>query len=127
MHEFSAMQSIVNTILEKCKENRVEKVEKIILAIGKLTFLGKEQLMFAFEVLSKGTVLENAKLEIEDIDPEVQCEKCGYTGKIEYEDNELYHVSLPLFRCPKCAANVRIIHGKECVIRSMRVETEDEP
>ncbi|MCX8173388.1 MAG: hydrogenase maturation nickel metallochaperone HypA [Thermoplasmata archaeon] len=126
MHEFSAMQAIVNTILEKLKEYRVERVERVVLEIGKLTFLGSEQLKFAFEILSAETPLKGAVLEIVDIEPEIECEKCGYRGGIPYEEHEGYHLVLPVFRCPECAASVNVVKGKECVVRSVEMVVEDE-
>jgi len=124
MHEFSTMQSIVNTILDKLRDYKVQKIEKVVLEIGKLTFLGKEQLKFAFEVLSKDTVLEGASLEIVEIEPVVECEACGYKGGLAYEEN-IAHVLLPTFKCPMCNAKVKIVRGKECVIRSVEIETEE--
>lgn len=126
MHEFSVMQSIVNTILERVKEHRIEKVEKVMLEIGKLTFLGKEQLKFAFEVLTSETVLKGAALEITEIEPEINCVNCGYNGSIPYVEHENYHIMLPVFKCPKCGAGVKIVKGRECVIRSVEMEVEDD-
>ncbi|MGB9635874.1 MAG: hydrogenase maturation nickel metallochaperone HypA [Thermoplasmata archaeon] len=126
MHEFSAMQSIVNTILSKLKEYRVKAVEKVILEIGKLTFLGSEQLKFAFEVLTKDTMLEGAALEILEIEPVVKCEKCGYTGALQYENADIYHVMLPVFRCPSCGGKVEVVRGRECAIKSINMELEED-
>lgn len=125
MHEFSATQRIVNTILEKLKEHRVAKVDKVVVEIGKLTFLGKEQLKFAFEVISEGTQLEGATLEIVEVEPEIVCEKCSYQGGIPYEEHESYHLLLPVFKCPQCGGRVRIVHGKECLIKSVELEVEE--
>lgn len=119
------MQSIVNTILERLKEYRVERVERVVLEIGKLTFLGKAQLIFAFEVLSAETPLKGAKLEIVDVEPEIECRKCSYQGSLPYQEHESYHLMLPLFKCPRCGAPVNVVRGKECIIKSVEMDVED--
>ncbi|MDI6887812.1 MAG: hydrogenase maturation nickel metallochaperone HypA, partial [Candidatus Thermoplasmatota archaeon] len=64
MHEFSTMCQIVNSIMEELKGKDV-KVTEVWLEIGELTFLGTEQLKFAYEVLtSNDSALKCSKLVI---------------------------------------------------------------
>jgi len=126
MHEFSTMNQIVNAILEEGRKHHAHKIEKVILEIGELTFLGEEQLRFAFDLLTEGTILEGAELEIEKKEIEVRC-SCGYEGKIEYEEKEEFHFLIPLLKCPRCNEEVEIIKGRECIIKSVRMEMEDVP
>ena len=126
MHEFSTMNQIVNTILEEGKRHNAHKITKVILEIGELTFLGEEQLRFAFDLLTKDTILEGANLDIQKKGIKVKC-SCGYEGGVEYEEKEEFHLFIPLLRCPRCNEEVEIIQGRECVIKSVRMEIEDVP
>lgn len=124
MHEFSTMTQIVNAILEEGKKHHANKITRVILEIGELTFLGEEQLRFAFGLLTEGTILEGAELEIEKKEIEVRC-SCGYEGKVDYEEKEEFHFLIPLLRCPKCNEEVEIVKGRECIIKSVQMEIED--
>ena len=93
MHEFSTMQSIVETIVEEAKKIGAKKVTKVYLEIGELTFLGDEQMRFAFDILKEKTIMEDAELILKKIKARIRC-KCGYEGEIRYsEKNEFHHLS----------------------------------
>jgi len=121
LHEFSVTSQIVESVLAEAEKRKAKKVAEVHLVIGKLTFLGLEQVRFAYEVLSKGTILEGSKLVIEEQEGVVKCNHCGYEGGFKYEDDPLYHVPLPSLKCPKCDSVVDIVAGKECTIKSIKM------
>jgi hydrogenase nickel incorporation protein HypA/HybF len=121
VHEFSVTSQIVQSVLAEAEKRGAKKVTEVDLVIGKLTFLGLEQLRFAFEVLTKDTILEGAKLVIEEQEGIVKCSNCGYEGGFKYEDDPLYHVPVPTLKCPKCGSVVEITAGKECTIKSIKM------
>jgi hydrogenase nickel incorporation protein HypA/HybF len=121
VHEFSVTSQIVQSVLTEAEKRGAKKVTEVDLAVGKLTFLGLEQVRFAFEVLAKGTIMEGAKLVIEEQEGVVKCKNCGYEGGFKYEDDQLYHVPLPTLKCPKCGSMVEITAGKECTIKSIKL------
>lgn len=121
MHEVSIMSSIIESVLEELRKYQVEKVEEINLVIGELTFLGVEQLQFAFEVLSKGTILEGAQLTIDSEKVKVRCTACNYEGPINYSDGSDSHYALPILACPSCGERVDVILGKSCTVKSVRM------
>ncbi len=124
MHEFSTMQQIVYAIIEEARRYKAKEVSRVILQIGELTFLGEEQLKFAFDILKEDTIMENAELVIEKIKAEVRCE-CGYQGGIEYGLKEEFHLMFPILKCPRCGKEVEIIRGRECLIKSVEMEIEE--
>ena len=126
MHEFSTMSSIVTTVLEEGKKHNAMAITRVVLNIGELTFLGEEQLRFAFQVLSEDTLLDGAELVINRIPPQVTC-SCGYEGDVEYEEKEDFHIRFPLLRCPKCGGSVHVQHGRECLIKHIEIERDDVP
>ena len=50
MHEFSMTSQIVNCVLEEAKKHNARRVSEVHLVVGKLTFLGLEQVRFAYEM-----------------------------------------------------------------------------
>lgn len=125
MHEYSVMSGVVGAILERIKGMNVKRVERVDMIVGELTFLSPEQMKFAFEVLSEGTLLEGAELNIEIRKARIKCRKCGYEGGMSVEESEEYHYELPIFKCPKCGGDVDIIEGKECTVKNAKLIVED--
>jgi len=121
MHEFSMTTQIVNYVLEEAKKHNAKRVNEVHLIIGKFTFLGLEQVKFAYELLVKNTIMEGSKLHIEEKDGIVKCNNCGYEGSFKYEDDPVYHVPSPTLNCPKCGGVVNIVGGKECTIKSIKL------
>jgi len=112
---------IVESVLEEAKKHNAKKVDGVHLVIGKLTFLGLEQVRFAYEILVKNTIMEGSKLHIEEKDGVVKCSKCSYEGDVKYEDDPTYHIPTPTLHCSKCGGVVEIVGGKECLIKSAKI------
>jgi len=126
VHEFSVTSQIVDNILKEAEKHKAKKVVQVNLAIGKLTFLGIEQVRFAYKLLVKGTIAEKSRLVIKEKDGIVKCSKCGYEGDFKYEDNPIYHIPMFTLKCPKCDNTVDIIGGKECTIESIKLVTNED-
>jgi len=112
---------IVENVLHEARKRNAKEVTEVHLVIGKLTFLGLEQVRFSYKVLTEGTIMENSKLFIETQEGIVRCGSCGYEGSFNYEDDPLYHISVPTLQCPKCGGTVEIIGGRECLIKSVKL------
>ena len=121
MHEFSITTQIVNHILEEAKKHDAKRVSEVHLIIGKLSFLGIEQVRFAYNLLVKDTILESSKLHIEEKNGVVKCTNCGYSGDLKLEDDPIYHLPSPTLNCPKCKGLVTIVGGKECIIKNIQL------
>ncbi len=112
---------IVENVLREATKHNAREVSEVHLVIGKLTFLGLEQVRFSYKVLTEGTMMENSKLFIETKDGVVKCGSCGYEGNFNYKDDPMYHIPLPTLQCPKCNDTVDIIGGRECLIKSVKL------
>jgi len=121
VHEFSMTTQIVETVLQEAEKHKAKKVTEVHLVIGKLTFLGLEQVRFSYDVLVKDTIMEGSKLYIEEKSGVVKCSSCGYEGDFMYEDDPMYHLPTPTLRCPKCGGVVDIVGGRECTIKSVKL------
>jgi hydrogenase nickel incorporation protein HypA/HybF len=121
VHEFSITNQLVQSVLTEAEKRGAKKVTEVHLIIGKLTFLGLEQVRFAYEALTKDTIMEGSKLTITEQEGEVKCSNCGYQGDFKYQDDPLYHVPVPTLKCPKCTNTVTITAGKECTIKNIKM------
>ncbi len=123
MHELSVMSHIVESILSEGKKRNATKIEEVDLQIGEYTMLGEEQMKFAFEVLSKGTILDGAKLMVGSIKGKIVC-SCGYEGSVSLADDSPHRI-VPILECPKCKGVAKITEGRECLIRNIRMVVPD--
>ncbi|UCD92922.1 MAG: hydrogenase maturation nickel metallochaperone HypA [Methanobacteriota archaeon] len=119
------MSEVMDTLVAESEKNDVKSVRKVFLEVGDLTFLGHEQLKFAYEILVEGTVFDGSELVIESKPALVKCSSCGYEGELKYEENPEFHLRLPDFSCPKCENPASIVSGNECIIRRMVADVED--
>jgi hydrogenase nickel incorporation protein HypA/HybF len=123
MHEFSIMSQMVEGILEEAGRHDATKVEEVVLDLGDFTMLGDEQLKFAYEVLSKGTILEGSVLTIRHIKGRIVC-TCGFQGDMSPSE-DAPHRAVPILECPKCKGAAEIVEGRECVVRNIRLVVPD--
>jgi hydrogenase nickel incorporation protein HypA/HybF len=100
--------------------------------MGRLSHTNPEQLSFCFKTLAEGSIAENADLIVEMVPPTLECE-CGYTGTIDQErireSNELTSELLAYIAamdCPVCGKQAHIAGGRELIIKSIEIETENE-
>ncbi|HAG09252.1 MAG TPA: hydrogenase maturation nickel metallochaperone HypA [Desulfotomaculum sp.] len=116
MHETALIAEVLKTVRQSALENNLPKVTKIKLAIGKLSMALPEALIFAFQVLKKGTICEEAELEIESKEIILQCLDC--TQEFRSQDYN--------FSCPFCArSRIKIIQGRELHIISFEGEENE--
>jgi len=128
LHEFSMAERIVRAVLDAADSKKASSIVEINLDVGELTFLSHEQLMFCVQVVSKGTVAENAKVVITKTRAQVHCSKCGYVGDVSYLGEEVHSmIPIPILTCPKCGSSeADVTKGNECTVRSIRVRAEND-
>ena len=116
MHEFSIMQGVFKLLEDIAAQNKLIKIDKVVLKIGKLRQVFPDFLRFAFETISQNTIAENAELIIEEIPIMMHCKSCNKKFKVEHNT----------YICPKCGATkLEILTGKEVLIASVEGETKD--
>ena len=126
MHELSMATQIVENVLGEAKRHGAKKIAEVHLVIGKMTFLGVDQIQFSYGILVKGTIMEDSKLIIEEQDGVIQCSICGFKGPVPITDDPAYHIPVPTLKCPKCGEAAKIVEGKECTIKSIRLLKQQE-
>lgn len=124
MHELSVMSQLVSALLDELDERDIEKVAEVKIEIGELTFLGEDQLKFAYETLSQENILEGSELKITKLNSKISCPECGYEGGVNYSEDPALHYDIPIINCPECDSEPEIIQGKETKIVSVKAEEE---
>ncbi|MDR1955069.1 MAG: hydrogenase/urease maturation nickel metallochaperone HypA [Candidatus Methanoplasma sp.] len=126
MHEVSVVADLMAAVKKELEKYDAVSVKAVILTVGKLTNLGTEQMEFAYEIMSKDSILEGSMLMIEEEDIKVACGKCGYEGPVNYMGTDEYaHYQIPVLSCPKCGSAVTVTAGKTCCVRSIEIEEAD--
>ena len=121
MHEVSVMSGIIDAVMAELAKHDVEKVEEVNLVVGEMTYLGRDQLSFAFEIMTRDTVLDGSKPDLRGREGRGLVPSCGFQGAAEYYVDESFHNNIPKLSCPKCGAGVKVTKGKSCRISSIKV------
>jgi hydrogenase nickel incorporation protein HypA/HybF len=74
MHELAVTRNIVAIVAEQAQGRRVRRVR---LEIGKLSGVMADAVRFCFDAVAQGTVLEGARLEIDEPSGRARCRACG--------------------------------------------------
>ena len=121
MHEFSIASGLVEKLLEFTEKNPEKKIIEVRLAVGELSNIESEQLIFCYESIITETPLESSTLVIEAVDAIVECPNCSYRGRPKYWDGALSGNPVATLECPTCGKTTRPVDGQECAIKSLRL------
>jgi hydrogenase nickel incorporation protein HypA/HybF len=94
MHETMVAQSLLKQILDEAAKQNAKPVAAKI-SCGKLNDINDEVLRFAFDVITKGTICEQMKLEVEHKHLEAKCKIC----------NEYFQIDFSNPKCSNCQSN----------------------
>jgi len=108
MHELAITESIVAAVVERMPDTPVRRVH---LSIGRLSGVVPDAVRFCFDLVTAGTTLDGAELEIDEPHGRVACRGCG----TEFDSDEV------LALCPCGSADVELLRGRELRIRSVEV------
>ena len=123
MHEVSVVTSLVDAVIAELGKYNVEKVHSVTAIIGDLTSLGEEQMQFAYEIVTRDTILEGSELIIEHEPIELKCASCGFWGPAKVlSDPDFDTHSIPILACPECGGPVTVTKGQSCTIKCMDIE-----
>lgn len=113
MHELWLCKSILEIIKQKAVDLNCTRIKQIILEIGQLSAVEKDSLIFSFNVITEGTVAENAEILIIDIPGEALCESCKKKVPLRQYYDE----------CGSCGSHsLKVTQGEELRVKSMVVE-----
>ena len=126
MHEVSVVSNLVSGVLSELEKYDVQKVNSVTAVIGDLTNLGEEQMRFAYEVVTRGTLLEGSEFIVEHEGIELSCGGCGYEGPAQVlSDPDFDSHAIPVLACPKCGGKVTVTKGQSCTVRYIDIEERE--
>lgn len=112
MHEFSLMESALETAAQKTRAAGASRIHRLKLRVGKLSGVVPEALRSAFAALKKETPAAAAELEIEEVPAVCWCAGCA----AEFETADWK------YKCPRChepSGDLR--RGKELELASLEI------
>jgi hydrogenase nickel incorporation protein HypA/HybF len=115
------MSDIIKAALDELSNYDVIGVEELVIVIGDLTNLGEDQMGFAYEVMTRDTILSGSKLVIEREPIRLKCKECDFDGPAEILRNDGYDHTIPVLSCPKCKGPVNVEEGMACCVRSIKI------
>lgn len=133
MHELSIACEIFEQVKSTAETHGATEIKHVTLQMGRLSHTNPEQLSFCFKVLAEGSIAENAELIVEMTPLSIECE-CGYTGAVDEKQiqensglqSELLAYMAAIIECPVCGKQAHITGGRELIIKSIEIETENE-
>jgi hydrogenase nickel incorporation protein HypA/HybF len=108
MHELSVTQSVVEAVMDRTGEQRVVEVR---LRVGRLSGVVPDAMRFCFDLVTDGTPLQGARLDIDEPRGSASCRRCGATFVL----HDL------ILLCPCGSADVDVLTGRELAICSVEV------
>jgi hydrogenase nickel incorporation protein HypA/HybF len=108
VHELAIVESLVETVTHRLPESRIASVH---LAIGALSGVVADSVRFCFPLVTEGTALAGASLEITEPPARCHCRDCGAD----------FAPDMPILACPCGSADVAVLSGGELKIISVGV------
>jgi len=113
MHEIRIAEDLSSIVVEAAKREKLLNVTRVNICFGQLVQIVPEIFEIAFREAVRNTPASKALLDIEILNVEMKCMKCG--SDFLLIDNQ--------FACNLCLSDdIKIIHGKELFIKSIEGE-----
>ena len=113
MHELSVTESVLGIACKHAEEANATRVTDIHLVIGRLSSIVDDSISFYWNLISKDTLCENARLHFNRIPAELVCLDCNHQYQLTHE----------LTPCPNCnSARIRVLSGDEFHLESIEIK-----
>ena len=113
MHEMSLAESVRQIIEDAARKQNFIRVKTVWLEIGQLACVEKEAMRFCFDAAMRGSIAQQARLEIVETAGRGQCIQCS----LDIPVAALYEP------CPNCGSyQVRVTGGDEMRVKELEVE-----
>ena len=130
MHELSISQAILDTALRHAQGRRVSIVH---VRVGSLRQVVPDSLSFYFEIVTRDTACDGARLDLEPVAALLRCDGCGREwdpappplathGEIPADGLP----PVPSFRCAECGEPGTVLAGAELEVEWIEVEDPQE-
>jgi len=118
MHELSVTQALLDLVVERAAKAQAVRVTGIHIEIGELSSYVDESVQFYWDIISKETAAEGAKLNFKRIPFSMHCKTCETTFQPDGRT----------FNCVKCGSDrVQVVSGEEFRLVGLDVERKAQP
>ena len=112
MHEMAIAEGILDIALRYAKDNDASKIAEVGLAIGELSGVESESLLFCWESITADSAAEGARLVLRRVPLRGCCRECSFEAKIEKLN----------FICPRCGGTMELVQGRELKVEYLEVD-----
>ncbi|MDX1417516.1 MAG: hydrogenase maturation nickel metallochaperone HypA [Candidatus Promineifilaceae bacterium] len=113
MHELAVTESILEIALDYAERGGAARVTDLYLVVGQLSSIVDDSVQFYWDIVSKDSKCEGARLHFERIAAQMICLECDHT----------YAINRGLEACPMCESfHVRVHAGEEFRLESIEME-----
>ncbi|OGW12200.1 MAG: hydrogenase maturation nickel metallochaperone HypA [Nitrospinae bacterium RIFCSPLOWO2_12_FULL_45_22] len=113
MHELSIAQNILRIVEEEARKNKATRINSIKIKAGEMRGIVSKSLSFCFDFVSRGTLAEGARIDIEKIPIQGQCNQC----------QAIFLVENYQFSCPQCQSKeVNLTQGMELLVHEIETD-----
>ncbi len=113
MHEMSICEGIVQILEAQSHAQNYCRVRTVWLEVGALAAVEVEALRFGFDVVTRDTLAQGARLEIIDVPGSAWCMQCADTVPITQRFGS----------CPRCGSHqIQVTDGEQLRIKELEVE-----
>lgn len=113
MHEYSIVQSLIDSCEENAKQNDASKVTKVVVKIGVMSGVEPDLLKTAFDTFKEETICSDADFVMNIQEVKVLCNSCQ-------KESELKKLE---YLCPECESeDLKIIDGEEMYLMQLELE-----
>ena len=113
MHELPITQAVLDLVLEHADRAGAERITDIQLVIGELSSYVDDSIQFYWDIISRDTPAEGARLHFRRVPLQFECRDCRAVFTPDGES----------FRCTACSSeHVRVAAGDELRVEAIDVE-----
>lgn len=113
MHEYSIVQSLVDSVEEAIKGRDSAAVRRLTVRIGELSGVDTTLLASAYDIFRAGTVCEDADMAIERVEARWACPVCS--AVIERGE---------ALQCAACNVPAELKSGDEIILQRIELEVQ---
>ncbi|WP_373036668.1 hydrogenase/urease nickel incorporation protein HypA [Sulfurimonas sp.] len=112
MHEYSIVQSLLDSCEENARANDASKVMKVVVKIGVMSGVEPDLLKTAFDTFKEKTMCEEAEFVINIQSVVVKCNECQKESTLKELE----------YTCPSCkSSDLQIIDGEDMYLMQLEL------
>lgn len=113
MHEYSIVQSLLDSCEESARQNSATKVTKVVVKIGVMSGVEPDLLKTAFDTFKEHTMCDTAEFVLNIQPVLIRCKSCDNESTLEKHE----------YNCPKCESiDIEILDGEEMFLMQLELE-----